>query len=381
MNDEGLKSSVAVAPADSVNLSAIASHLAFYFAREYPADDAVRALLAPWHDDEDIYFPRGYAERVLVEIGLTHRIQQLADADSIRLYDAASRYDAMVSMREVRDRLASQDALPADVAEAIQSDRESKVWLWKNTTDFERRNLVRRKDGSAQPLHLHEWLKHDTWDVQSAMSLLVGLDPSPSRVITIEGPDSERLLCGWFLDGSVVDMEGWVAANILRDASSKQIELPADAFDSLASLDRPYLWGTRRNLLAVWNSGSHAPRNSPTYYIEWALTKQHDIPWLEWARTEYDIGCAAAEPTSSGEGQPTEANAFDWRESARKIADEFFDRDTVSRVRDSLDGYSKRVMDEMQKREIHGPRGRIDNHKTIQREALQGDKWWAKKTK
>lgn len=76
-----------------------------------------------------------------------------------------------------------------------------------------------------------------------------------------------------------------------------------------------------------------------------------------------------------------QAASADWREMARVIADELFSRDTANRCRDSLGGYSRRVMDEMQAREIHGPRGRIDNPKTIQREALQSDKWWAGKAK
>lgn len=68
-----------------------------------------------------------------------------------------------------------------------------------------------------------------------------------------------------------------------------------------------------------------------------------------------------------------------WKKHAQAIADECFDRDTANNCRDSLTGYAKRVMDEMQKRKIHGPRGRIDNPKTIQRDALQGAKWWANK--
>jgi len=68
-----------------------------------------------------------------------------------------------------------------------------------------------------------------------------------------------------------------------------------------------------------------------------------------------------------------------WKSAARKIADECFDHDTEQRCRDNLFGYAKRVMEKMQERQINGPRGLIDNAKTIQREALQGDLWWAQK--
>ncbi len=79
--------------------------------------------------------------------------------------------------------------------------------------------------------------------------------------------------------------------------------------------------------------------------------------------------------------QTTNQSSDDWKEIARAIADECFDHDTNLKTRDSLTNYSKRVMDIMQEREIHGPQGRYDNPNTVKREALQGAKWWAKKLK
>lgn len=79
-----------------------------------------------------------------------------------------------------------------------------------------------------------------------------------------------------------------------------------------------------------------------------------------------------------------------WHESARIIADECFDDDTRNKCRDCLikrvgskvtGGYAHRVMEIMQERNIHGPRGRIDNAGTICRDALQGKSWWANKSK
>lgn len=92
------------------------------------------------------------------------------------------------------------------------------------------------------------------------------------------------------------------------------------------------------------------------------------------------------QPTTAAtvEQQPQQSEQADtghWTTSARLIADECFDRDTLNNCRDSLKGYSSRVMDEMQKCKIYGPRGLINNPATIQRDALQGTKWWAKKRK
>lgn len=86
----------------------------------------------------------------------------------------------------------------------------------------------------------------------------------------------------------------------------------------------------------------------------------------------------SAEPAqSTTENSPSD----DWRVQARAIADECFEHDTNMNCRDSLKSYSARVMDKMQERGIKGPRGIIDNAGTIMREALQGAKWWANKTK
>lgn len=78
---------------------------------------------------------------------------------------------------------------------------------------------------------------------------------------------------------------------------------------------------------------------------------------------------------------PVASESEGWKAEARRIADECFDRDTASKCRDSLAGYSRRVMDEMRARGISSPRGPIDNPGTIQRDALQGAKWWANKVK
>lgn len=83
----------------------------------------------------------------------------------------------------------------------------------------------------------------------------------------------------------------------------------------------------------------------------------------------------------TGRQQADRGDLTDWHSKARKIADECFDDDTKANVRDSLKGYAKRVMEIMQERELHGPRGQIDNPNTIQRDALQSNKWWKNKPK
>jgi hypothetical protein len=89
--------------------------------------------------------------------------------------------------------------------------------------------------------------------------------------------------------------------------------------------------------------------------------------------------------------QPEQAEREDtWQEQARKIADECYKHDAAMGVLDVLakkdkkgdvaGGYAYRVMEIMQERKIHAPRGRITNAATIAKE-LQGKKWWGNKVK
>lgn len=121
-------------------------------------------------------------------------------------------------------------------------------------------------------------------------------------------------------------------------------------------------------------------------FAAWCLNVGFDIP-PELAGLANDApqapATSTAPPANVGFNPVTSQSCNDWKAQARAIADEFFDHDTNAKpsVRDSLDGYSSRVMDAMQKRNITGPRGIITNHNTVKREALQGKLWWANKPK
>lgn len=93
---------------------------------------------------------------------------------------------------------------------------------------------------------------------------------------------------------------------------------------------------------------------------EWSLPK--DFPALPDMPGSEAIKTPPASEQAKNEGK--EGSAGTWQEQARKIADECFDRDTSNICRDSLAGHSSRVMDEIQKRRIHGRRGLITNPAT-----------------
>ena len=150
----------------------------------------------------------------------------------------------------------------------------------------------------------------------------------------------------------------------------------------------------RRNLRSAFFAFCEATKINPlNLHNPWQTDSYRGGPEIEDYRhnisaDEYDRWATPFLPSKielkawSGADRASRADENDrWQAKAVQIADELFDRDTAGSYRDSLDGYSKRVMDAMQARGISGPRGIITNHKTIQREALQGQLWWAKKKK
>ena len=151
-------------------------------------------------------------------------------------------------------------------------------------------------------------------------------------------------------------------------------------------------------LPSAWLTSLHLKKDE---LWEWAKTHAPDIaksrllakPNPATANTEPPEQATERAPSADAgtTGEGVAANGDDWRVKAREIADELFDYDTAHNTRDGLvrkngrgeyaGGYAYRVMEAMQQRNIHGPRGRIDNAGTVAREALQGDKWWGKKKK
>jgi hypothetical protein len=144
--------------------------------------------------------------------------------------------------------------------------------------------------------------------------------------------------------------------------------------------------------LAFWENVMDRPKADgaaiPVYYAQ-AADDPAELPGIApIIQGPPAVEKEAQSDKAWGEGQYGSAALW---EEARKIADECFDHDTELGTRDSLNrknkrgeyvgGYAFRVMEIMQKRKIHGPRGRIDNAGTIAREALQGSKWWGKKAK
>lgn len=66
-----------------------------------------------------------------------------------------------------------------------------------------------------------------------------------------------------------------------------------------------------------------------------------------------------------------------WKEMAREIAEALYQKTkTATGSKGRLEDYSAEVEKIFKQESINGPHGKVPNKNTIQREALQGDKWW-----
>lgn len=180
------------------------------------------------------------------------------------------------------------------------------------------------------------WLSMKTWNALQASRLMFGLDPDIFEDIQSNGPTKND------------------TARVRENA--KKVERLANNLDMDAA--------------------------TPLKWLDWAKEqkfKLHGLFQLEIEREMQTIETSSKVEAGVVENQ----SADDWKEHARHIADECFDHDTNAKpsVRDSLKGYSSRVMEELQKRDIKGPRGIITNPNTVMREALVGEKWWRNKKK
>lgn len=156
-----------------------------------------------------------------------------------------------------------------------------------------------------------------------------------------------------------------------------------------------------RGVSLAQNAGELSEVFTPAIGIQWAMARGYLIAgnicvWCgvtpgNYGHPSNPLSPADAPAAKVEAGTDTSQSVADWKAQARVIADECFDHDTKQNTRDQLGkknanneivgGYAYRVMEIMQDREIHAPRGRIDNAATIMREALSGGKWWANKRK
>ena len=137
--------------------------------------------------------------------------------------------------------------------------------------------LEKIKKSQKDPVLIHDWFAYDNWNKDDAMMLLVGLDPSGTVLKEI----SDEYLIN---DGArVLELEVAYMLNCKEMIPRSLINEYGDDKDDLFYRKINREWGF---ISSVFDSGTHPSRNPPSYYINWAISKSFQIPWLNYAIKE-----------------------------------------------------------------------------------------------
>jgi len=135
------------------------------------------------------------------------------------------------------------------------------------------------------PEGLSEWFRHDTWTQEQGLILLLGLDPKetsiePSIWLGMNNERVDEIMQAKFLDGREINFAIWFA--VFDQLKSKGIE---GIDDNLAEKVKDEMFGLShmyRDMKTIFESGNHPIRNRPDFYVQWALGKGFNVPWLDW---------------------------------------------------------------------------------------------------
>lgn len=246
------------------------------------------------------FFTPVYAARMLAKARITKQIEAFIDDGRLDLVERDvgqspnGAKEVMVSAADLRKLLAT----PIQPDEYTERDLRAVINLWNTTESHERRLIDIHASQRTEPLDLHEWFRRDNWTPDEALRLLLGLSPGDFFADAGDHETSIRIVSARYLDGSLVSLEGWKNANVIKDILARKPEyriyddeLPITSFELL------HLSVKLSGMQTIWNSGDHASRNPPAYYIAWARKKGYEVPWLDWARSQGLIDGEATEAT------------------------------------------------------------------------------------
>lgn len=188
---------------------------------------------------------------------------------------------------------------------------------------------------------------YDNWDVKQALLYLLGLS---SMTLRNDGFSDFKTLLGDIIQ--VVDYD-------TEESHS------ADHYNhELARLGR------------LWHSGVHKDQNPPAYYIDWAISKKYEIPWLAYAIKQGFYNKTQLPIDHKLNDSAALTSKSDWKVLARQIGIDIY----KSKPNQSIEKISVTVRAEMVIRHesgeagMTGRGGRIPSAETVRRRALTGIK-------
>ncbi|WP_025647563.1 hypothetical protein [Paraburkholderia fungorum] len=233
-----------------------------------------------------LIYPPLYAAQVLEQHNLRRAIDSFVSAGEVALFDATKKSTtreldgALVDASVLGDLVRGVPLFPdSDSLESLAATAFPGLLAFLHEYEI---LLVRQHARDSEPTTLVDLFTLDNWTAEMGLPILIGLYPE-SLVRFRDREGRLRIANARYLDGSLVNLQAWRKWQQFQHMERYRPQCPtmeqyfarciplSRRADQLARLER------------LWASGSHAPRNPPGYYIEWARRKGIQIGWLEWA--------------------------------------------------------------------------------------------------
>jgi hypothetical protein len=235
-----------------------------------------------------------------------------------------------------------------DIGEILGNDLQE---FHKNMSRWTQEEEQKTTEDRYETSSLRTYFELDSWNSNQALLILCGIDPQAALIDT----GYRNFIGGWinaqqiehatfFGERDGYDTPGEKEIYSLIDVEEKSIKTAKDEIEGFekygpsftcdekdipkireqlakaeASLEMCTEWlyddsfnrewtirsGYARKLTrikAIWESGDHAERNTPRYFIDWALGKGLDVSWLNWAQEQgffADVMISATSSTTS----------------------------------------------------------------------------------
>lgn len=189
----------------------------------------------------------------------------------------------------VAKRIEEHKARLAEIAERNQRHETRRQEMFEEFVNGENSFKVRASKlleilyGKYSPTRLHKLFRLDNWTNQQGLIILAGLHPANVEF----------------------DEEGKLVLPISAKFDLSEIRYKRTGFEQVKTLDNVQLFSSETieilgaevvanygwdfkyrhsELLEIWESGNHSQnRYPPKYFIDWAISKNFDIEWLDWA--------------------------------------------------------------------------------------------------
>ena len=207
-----------------------------------------------------------------------------------------SKFEALLAAKQ-KER--EQRAQAQDEDERIRLERRierrAEAELRKQKELREHASIIESCLSEYNPRRLHDWFKLDNWSVSDGLVILSGYDPKNVPLDEEGRPNfpSMRTLNLRAVHG----LERMVLDRVYRlDGFAPLARLTLELLDEtlVDSIMFDFEFGYAK-MRKIWDSGAHADgRYPPKYFIDWAISKEIEIEWLEWARSHGYYGADAS---------------------------------------------------------------------------------------